>query len=152
MERVCTLLAVADGNSSFVLAEAAVVLPTSLRAVKRGWVDHNMYLPGSPKMREHMMPRTVAVAKVSEFPPISPSINQLTSVFNCPAGMSTIWRAEIFPSLPPILTLRLSPVPFISSLFIFQSVASHLSRQTMPAPLTQRKIACVQKSTRGCLK
>lgn len=38
------------------------------------------------------------------------SVLQLTSLFNCPAGMSMIWRAVIFPRLPPILTLRPSPV------------------------------------------
>ena len=50
---------------------------------------------------------------------MSPSISQLTSVFSCPAGMSTIWMAEMVPSLPPRSTLRPSPVQFVSSLSSF---------------------------------
>ena len=114
MQRVFTLLAIADGNSCFVLAQAIIVLLTCLRAVRRGEGDHNMYLPGSLKMREHMLPHTAqAETSKSRHPP--PSIIQLTSVFNCPAGMSTIWIAEIVPSLPPMSTPKPSPVQFVSS-------------------------------------
>ena len=58
IQRVYTLLAVADGNSGFVLAQAIVVLPACLRLVRSADGDHNMYLPGSPKMRERTLPRT----------------------------------------------------------------------------------------------
>ena len=145
MQRVYTLLAIADGNNSFVLAQAIVVLPTCLKAVRVGWADRNMYLPGSLKMQEHMRSRTAPV-KVSKLPPFSSSIGQLTSVFSCPAGMSTIWMAEMVPSLPPILTLRLSPILFVSSLLLSRTVASHLSRRTMPAPLARRKTACFSRN------
>ena len=103
-------MAIVDGNSSFILAQAIVVLPTSLGAVRSAEGDRNMHLPGSLKRREHMLPHTGPV-ETSKFPPVSPSVSQLTSVFSCPSGMSIIWMAEIFPSLPPMSTSRPSPVP-----------------------------------------
>ena len=105
IQRVYTLLAIPDGNSGFVLAQAIVVLPACLGVVRSARGDRNMYLPGSLKMREHMLPHTDPV-EASKLPSSSPSVSQLTSIFSCPAGMSMIWMAEIFPSLPPILTLR----------------------------------------------
>ena len=110
MVRVYTLLAIADGNSGLVLAQAIIILPTCLGAVRRGGEDRNMDLPGSLKTREHMPPHTVVPAAASKLLLFSASVGQLTSVFSCPAGMSTIWMAEIVPRLPPMLTLRPSPV------------------------------------------
>jgi len=71
IQRVYTLLAIADGNSGFVLAQATVVLPTRLGVVRSAEGDHNMYLPGSLKMREHMLPHTGPI-EPTKFPSLSP--------------------------------------------------------------------------------
>ncbi|KAF9649677.1 hypothetical protein BDM02DRAFT_1763281 [Thelephora ganbajun] len=98
-----------------------------------------MYLPGSLKMREHMLPHTGPV-ETGELVPFSPSVSQLTSVFNCPAGMSTISMAEIFPSLPPILTLRPSPIP------IHKSFPPFLNGSFPPCPANNANTTSTKKN------
>ena len=152
IQRVYTLLAIADGNSGFVLAQAIVVLTTCLEVVRSAEGDHNMYLPGSLKMREHTPPHTGPI-EASKLPSFSLSVSQLTSVFSCPAGMSTIWMAEIFPSPPPILTLRPSPVPIHK----FSPPFPKGSLQPCPAKnakITRKKKSCMSpgKLTRKGLK
>lgn len=64
MERVYTLLAIADGNSSFVLAQAIVILPARLQRVTGAKEALNMYLPESLRTLEHTLPHTGPVEKM----------------------------------------------------------------------------------------
>lgn len=147
------MLAIADGNSSLVLAQATVVLPTRLGVVRSAERDHNMYLPGSLKMRERMLPHTGPI-EPTKFPSFPSPVSKLTSVFSCPAGMSTIWMVEIFPSLPPILTLRPSPVP-IHKLFLLFPKGSLPPWPANSAKTARKKKICMfpkKKLTRKGLK
>lgn len=74
MEGAYTLLAVADGNSSFCLAQAIVILTTGLRVVRDVNEDHNIYLPGSLRVRERMLSDTDPAEK-NKFPSLSPLVS-----------------------------------------------------------------------------
>ena len=66
IERVYTLLAIPDGNSSFVLAQAIVILPARLRTVRSTDDDLNIYLLESLRTLEHMSLHTGPVERERE--------------------------------------------------------------------------------------
>ena len=82
----------------------------------------------------------LALAETTQFPLLSSSVGPLTSVFNCPAGMSTIWMAEMFPSFPPTLTSSPSPVS------VHKFPPSFLESGFPPCPASNAKIATKKKN------